>query len=69
MIGLAQLLFYTDGKDNNKAHYGSHEGYLPSPEQIQEARQRMCTHVLAFRQKSVDKIPIRQKDCRPKIVD
>ena len=70
---------HTDGKDNYKAHYESHDGYLPSPEQIQETRQRACTHVLAFRQKSVDKIisaklsvdqmPIRQKDCRPKIVD
>ena len=47
---------HTDGKDNYKAHYGSHDGYLPSPEQIQETRQRTCTHVLAFRQKSVDKI-------------
>ena len=60
---------HTDGKDNYKAHYESHDGYLPSPEQIQETRQRTCTHVLAFRQKSVDKMPIRQKDCRPKIVD
>ena len=65
---------HTDGKDNYKAHYGSHDGYLPSPEQIQETRQRTCTPVLAFRQNnfgqlSVDKIPIRQKDCRPKIVD
>ena len=47
---------HTDGKDNYKAHYESHDGYLPSPEQIQETRQRTCTHVLAFRQKSVDKI-------------
>ena len=47
---------HTDGKDNYKAHYESHYGYLPSPEQIQETRQRTCTHVLAFRQKSVDKI-------------
>ena len=47
---------HTDGKDNYKAHYESHDGYLPSPEQIQETRKRTCTHVLAFRQKSVDKI-------------
>ena len=47
---------HTDGKDNYQAHYGSHDGYLPSPEQIQETRQRTCTHVLAFRQKSVGKI-------------
>ena len=65
---------HTDGKDNYKAHYESHDGYLPSPEQIQESRQRTCIHVLAFRQNnfgqlSVDKMPIRQKDCRPKIVD
>ena len=43
---------HTDDKDNYKAHYGSHDG---SPEQIQQTRQRTCTHVLAFRQKSVDK--------------
>ena len=60
---------HTDGKDNYKAHYESHDGYLPSPEQIQETRQRTCTHVLAFRQKPVDKMPIRQKDCRLKFVD
>ena len=48
---------HTDGKDNYKAHYGFHHGYLPSPEQIQETRQRTCTHVLAFR----------QKDCRQMI--
>ena len=60
---------HTDGKDNYKAHYESHDGYLPSPEQIQESRQRTCIHVLVFRQKSVDKMPIRRKDCRPKIVD
>ena len=66
---------HTDGKDNYKAHYESHYGYLPSPEQILETRQRTCTHVLAFSvdkiisAKSVDKMPIRQKDCRPKIVD
>ena len=47
---------HTDGKDNYKAHYGFHDGYLPSPGQIQETRQRTYTHVLAFRQKSVDKI-------------
>ena len=62
---------HTDGNDNYKAHYGSHHS---SPEQIQETRQRTCTYVLAFRQNnfgqlSVDKIPIRQKDCRPKIVE
>ena len=54
---------HTDGKDNYKAHYGSHDG---SPEQIQQTRQRTCTHVLAFRQNnfgqlSVDKISIRLK--------
>ena len=47
---------HTDGKDNYKAHCGSHDGYLLSTEQIQETRQRTCTNVLAFRQKSVDKI-------------
>ena len=47
---------HTDGKDNYKAHYESRDGCLPSPEQIQESRQRTCIHVLAFRQKSVDKI-------------
>ena len=47
---------HTDGKDNYKAHYGHHDGYLPSLEQIQETRQRTCTHALAFRQKLVDKI-------------
>ena len=69
---------HTDGKDNYKAHYGSHDGYVPSPEQIQETRQRTCTHVLAFRQKSVGKIisanylstkRLSTKNCRLKFVD
>ena len=69
---------HADGKDNYKAHYESHYGYLPSPEQIQETRQRTCTHVLAFRQKSVDKIisanylstkRLSTKNCRLKFVD
>ena len=65
---------HTDDKDNYKAHYGSRDGYLPSPEQIQETRQRTRTHILAFRQNNfgqlfVDRIPIRQNDCRLKFVD
>ena len=70
---------HTDGKDNYKAHYESHDGYLPSPEQIQETRKNNVYSCSCFSTKicrqnnfgqlSVDKMPIRQKDCRPKIVD
>ena len=61
------VFVHTDSKDNYKAHYGSHDGYLPSPEQIQETRQRTCTHVLAFRQNTYSTKRLSTKICRQMI--
>ena len=39
----------TDGNDNYKAHFGIHDGHLPSPEQIQ---------LLKFKKQIKEKTPI-----------